>query len=114
MAYEFFIAKRYFHSKRRTDTEHEDRARLTALLRRFRVKYTTELATKEETAAFLLDRLDVWKIGLDRPETVDLLATKANGNIDFALGALAGAVSDPRRKLTYDLVMRSSADLLID
>jgi len=99
-----------FHSKRRTDSAAETDQRLSALLRRFSHRETTESPTETEHLQFLIFLVKEWSLKVDSPDTLRLLVRKSKGIVGCSKRIMIRAIDEPGRKLTRALVEEGDVD----
>lgn len=99
-----------FHSKRKADTSTETDQRLSALLRRFSHRETTELPTEAEHIRFLVYLIKEWELKVDSVDTLKLLVGKSNGIVGWSKRIMIRAIDEPGRKLTRELVESADVD----
>lgn len=101
-----------FHSKRKTDTSAETDQRLSALLRRFSHRETTELPTEADHLRFLVYLIKEWDLKVDSADTLRLLVDKSDGIVGWSKRIMIRAIDEPGRKLTRELVESADVDPL--
>jgi hypothetical protein len=99
-----------FHSKRKTDTAAETDQRLSALLRRFSHRETTELPTEADHLRFLVYLIKEWGLKVDSADTLRLLVDKSDGIVGWSKRIMIRAIDEPGRKLTRALVEEGDVD----
>jgi hypothetical protein len=101
-----------FHSKRKTDSASEEDQRLSALLRRFTHRETTEKPSDADHVKFLAFLVKEWSLKLDDISTLFRLVEMSNGIVGYSKRILVKSIDEPDRRLTRGLVEDSDVDPL--